>query len=168
VSSTVLYVLNQKSVSPFASFKNSAGTGPAAYDNILEKYMGPDLPDVFERGNHIDALIAGKRVDALEMFALLFLSERSYVPIDKLFMAGEMCEEFGGRIPRHITRPHYINHWPSIGQSLKEMAAANLSRHAVGACLTSTTVCDEWQNSKGLSANAWPILKSDKTTEYST
>lgn len=160
MSSTIIYILNSKSVSRFAAFKNSWGTAPIAYEYLLRKYAGPDLPHVFDWEKHINGIMEDDRLEGDELIAMLFMADRAYIPLERLAMAAEACEMFGARLPERSSGPSQdVNHWPQIARTLRDIAAAKLSRHAVGVCMAPTDGCDEWQWSKGLADNAWPIFK---------
>nr|WP_250807410.1 hypothetical protein [Neorhizobium tomejilense] len=154
MSATIINVLNGKSATPFDEFENSWGTGPAAWDYLIEKYFGNDLITSKERGRRIDALVRDDRLEGDERMVLLFLHDDAYIPLERLQVAAEACETFGTR----ITDKDLVNHWQDIGRSLRRMAGAKLSRHARGACLTVTDQRDDWSEA-GAAERAWSIFK---------
>lgn len=155
MSATILYILNGKSVTYFDEFENGWGTAPAAHEFLIEKYHGPNLPLEFRRDCAIRDFIQDRKIEGDELMVLMFLMKDAYIPKERLRAAAAECETFGARIPDD----GYVNHWPAIGKALREMAEMMLSRHAVGACITSSDVMDHWRECKGLSEQGWSIFK---------
>ena len=172
MSTSDLYILNGKSVTHWAEFRNGWGSAPVVWDYLAEKYLTGNFTDYMRRDyigferkcRLVWALNGDDRLTEDERFALLLTFDRAFVPRDRLRGAADLCADFARRTS-HIEG---VNHWAAIGKSLEAMSTARLGRHARGACLSCTSVNDEWLNNKEWPKDAWPIFADhDRAKEAS-
>lgn len=160
MSTSDLYIINQKSTRHLAEFRNGWGSAPRCWDYLAGKYLGEAGGSVMAGGDlskRVWALAKDQSVSADERTALMMTLDGAYVPIPHLEAAGVACEKFG----EMCENGRAINHWPAIGAELRKAAKLKHGRHAVGVALSCTSVCDPWIDAgpKEL-AKAWPIFKS--------
>jgi hypothetical protein len=146
-------------VSHFDEFRNGWGSAPVVWDYLSEKYI-PEKPVYSLDKAHMDKvwkLASDDRLEGDEKLVLLMTFDFSYVPRDKLTEAADACKQFAVRTS-HVPG---VNHWAAIGESLRKLADTKISRHARGACLSCTSVNDEWSNNKEWPLKAWSIFAED-------
>lgn len=160
MSTTDLYVLNQKSVRHAAEFQNGWGSAPLVWDYLGEKYI-TERPVYSLDQQHLKRvwrLADDTRLTTGERTALMLTFDYGYVPRDKLKLAGEACQQFHADTSARPELANRVNHWAAIGAALIDLAGGKLSRHAKGAALSCTSVCDIWLSAdKTTFAKAWPI-----------
>lgn len=157
MSTTDLYVINGKSVSHVAEYRNGWGSGPAVWDYLSERFI-PEKPIYTLSADHMKkvwALGRDERLKECERLVLLMTGDNAYVPVHALKRAGDLCIEFAD-LSEDGAR---ANHWRAIGEDLKRLAAGKLNRHARGAALSCTSVCDPWiDGAKTALEKAWPVF----------
>ncbi len=161
MSTSDLYILNQKSVTHFAWFQNGWGSGPLAWDFIGKRHIADQAGrSMMDLGylRRVWQLADDPRLTRGERIAMMLTFDHAYVPRASLQMAGEACREFNAAV---LADPEFncrTNNWAAIGDALIRLADMKLSRHARGACLSCTSVSDAWAAAdKKQLANAWPI-----------
>ena len=161
MSTTDLYIINGKSVSHVAQYRNGWGSGPVAWDYLSDKYIA-EKPIYSLHGDHMKkvwALQSDDRLEECERLALLMTFDGAFVPVHALGLAGDLCIEFA-KLSEDGERE---NHWRVIGEDLKKLSRQKLNRHARGAALSCTSVCDPWADAPESSlSNAWPIFEEDR------
>jgi hypothetical protein len=159
MSYSILRILNLKSASHFSEYGNGWGSAPVAWDYLIEKYLGVGQSERWQGyGKLIDDVAACDRLEGDERLVLLFCYNKAFIPLHRLKESADACEEFAARIPW----PNRVNHWADIGRDLREIAELpkrTLSRHARGACLTTTDVQDDWRWNKTWPQEAWSVFK---------
>jgi hypothetical protein len=161
MSSSDLYVLNQKSVTHIAEFRNGWGSAPVVWEYLGEKYV-PEKP-IYAMGDDgymrkVWALSRDERLLECERVALVMTFDWAYVPFANLTYMADKCEEFFA-LSNDNRRE---NHWASIGASLRLEAGKKHHRHARGICISCTSVNDIWQHTSETGRgfpDAWPIFK---------
>lgn len=160
MSTSDLYILNQKSTTHLAEFQNGWGSAPRCWDYLAGKYLGQSGSAVMFGGDltkRVWALARDERVSAEERLALMLTFDGAYIPIKHLEEAGVACEKFGEMCENGQT----VNHWPAFGAALRKEASKKHSRHARGVCLSCTSVSDPWGHADETAlAKAWSIFKS--------
>lgn len=155
MSTSDLYILNKRSTTHFAEFRNGWGSAPIAWDYLGKKYI-PEKPKYsFMDGDHIEkvwALYKDQRLDHHERVVLMMTFDQAYVPLDKLEDAGDCCERFG----RECEDGAHVNHWSAIGNLLKAAASLRFNRFARGIALSPTSVSDMWCGDEWVDS-AWSI-----------
>jgi len=161
MSTTDLYIINGKSVSHVAEYRNGWGSGPAVWDYLSDKYV-PEKPIYSLSDSHMKkvwALQSDDRLAECERLALLMTFDNAFVPVHALERAGDLCIEFAGLSDDGAR----VNHWRAIGEDLKRLAGVKQNRHARGAALSCTSVCDPWSDApESALAKAWPIFTKDR------
>lgn len=158
MSTSDLYILNKKSVTHFAKFRNGWGSGPVVWRHIGEKYVS-DKPQYWEMDRRtlerIWALAGDRTLEIDERIALMMTFDHSFVPLKNLKEAGEACITFH----RRVRDTGSVNHWADIGEALIRLSKTKKSRHAQGAVLSCTSVGDVWLEADAARiSKAWPIF----------
>lgn len=157
MSSSDLYVLNKRSTTWLAGFRNGWGSGPVAWDWIGERYIA-EKPIYSGDRRYLEkvwALHSDKRLSADERIVLLMTFDRAYVPLDKCKEAGDSCVTFWER----SHNGERVNNWGDIGQFLLSVAGKKFNRFARGVCLSCTSVSDVWcEASQDQINGAWSIF----------
>lgn len=160
MSTSDLYILNQKSTTHLAEFRNGWGSAPRCWDYLAAKYLPQGLKySMFDDGaaRKVWDLASDSRVSAEERLALMMTFDGAYIPLEHLEEAGIACEEFG----KLCEDGAHVNHWPAFGLALREEAKKKHSRHMRGVCLSCTSVSDPWRGAgEETIAKAWSIFKS--------
>ena len=162
MSTSDLYIINQKSVKHFAEFRNGWGSAPKCWNYLAQKYLPSGekysmFNDAMNR--RIWSLGSDPRVATEDRIALLMTLDNAFVPLGKLREAGEACIKFGANCEDGQT----VNHWPAFGEALLRAASEKLSRHARGIGLSCTSVSDPWSDASGDTlAKAWSIFASEE------
>lgn len=158
MSTSDLYVLNGKSTTHLAEFRNGWGSAPIAWDHLAAKYID-EVPAYSMSESHLRKvweLASDERLEPYERCVLMMTFDRSYVPVANLTDAADACEQFG----KACENGRSENHWQAIGAALREAASRKLGRHARGVCLSCTSVSDHWINpSDDWLTKAWPIFE---------
>lgn len=156
MSTSDLYVLNQKSTTHLASFRNGWGSGPMCWDHLATKYLG-EAVGMFGDMRRVWNLAGDDRLADHEKIAMMMTFDRAYVPLDRLTDAAEACEKFGLECEDGAR----VNHWPAFAKALREAAQQKFNRHARGVCLACTSVSDMWvEPSADYLSNAWSIYET--------
>jgi len=160
MSTTDLYILNQKSTRHVAEFRNGWGSAPRCWDYLALKYLGEKTAMFDLRGmQRVWDLAGDERLTADEKVALMFTFDRAYIPTKHLKDAGESMIAFGKACHDGVS----VNHWPAIGEKLIELSAQKFHHVARGICMSPTSVSDNWcRPSECWLTEAWPILKEDE------
>jgi hypothetical protein len=172
MSTSDLYILNRKSTTHCAEFRNGWGSGPCIWDHLASKYF----PDVnfsdYDRKDYVGHdrknrmvwdLASDKRVTGEERAVLMISFDKAYVPKSHLKEAGEACVAAHGMIEAHGFW-NGVNHWKAIGEALIGLSKRKLHWQARGVVLNCTSVQDMWiQPSRDYLANAWPIFEENPT-----
>lgn len=158
MSTSDLYILNQKSVTHYAEFPNGWGSGPVVWEFIGNKYI-ENKPQYWEMNlsvlKEIWALAGSDKLEEDERIAMMLTFDKAFVPASHFKQAGHACIKFYDR----SRTDERVNHWAAIGDALIGLSEQKLSRYARGACLSCTSVNDIWcgANAEHL-ASAWPIF----------
>jgi hypothetical protein len=156
VSTSDLYILNEKSTRHLAEFRNGWGSAAIAWDHLAEKYI-PEKPVYTLSGDHMKkvwALAGDSRLAGHERVVLMMTFDRAYVETAYLGQAAEACERFGAETQDGLR----VNHWAAIGAWLRKASTMKLGRHARGICLSCTSVSDMWgEPTNEQLVTAWPI-----------
>ncbi len=167
MSTSDIYILNGKSTTWVAEFRNGWGSGPCMWDHLANKYF----PDVnftdydridyvgWDRKNRMVWDLAGEdRVSGPERVALMLTFDKSFVPTSHLKEAGEACIKAYDMIVAHGFWEG-VNHWRAIGDALIDLSKKPLHRNARGVVLNCTSINDVWLTpSREYLENAWPIF----------
>tara|TARA_R110000737_G_scaffold342487_1_gene367363 strand:+ start:421 stop:906 length:486 start_codon:yes stop_codon:yes gene_type:complete len=155
MSTSDLYILNGKSTTHFAEFRNGHGSAPICWDFIGTKYIDEKPIYSMDHGylKKVWALASTDKLTHPEATAMLMTFDRAYVPMDCLEEAADGCIRFG----EMCEDGRRENHWPEIGEKLREAASMKHNRHARGIALSCTSVSDAWSwpSDEQLSC-AWP------------
>jgi hypothetical protein len=160
MSTSDLYILNQKSTTHLVEFRNGWGSAPRCWDYLASKYLSSlgrysMYSDVMNK--KVWALSSDTTVAEEDRIALMMTLDGAYVPVANLRKAGEACVKFGAACENGQT----VNHWPAIGEELLRVADEKHNRHARGVCLSCTSVGDPWLGADpNTLKKAWPIFKS--------
>lgn len=138
MSTSDLYILNGKSTTHLAEFRNGWGSGPRCWDHLSVKYLGSKF-NMFDPQPTWD-LAGSDKLAEHERIALMMTFDRSYVPIPCLREAAEACELFGAE----CEDGQMVNHWPAIAEALHSASKLRHNRHARGVVLNCTSVSDMW------------------------
>lgn len=171
MSTSDLFILNQKSTTWVREFQNGWGSGPCIWDHLAARYFpnlnftNYDRADYigFERKNRMVWDLAEKSspITSEERVALMMTFDKAYVPIAHLKLAGEACKEAFKQI-RAFGHWKGVNHWNAFGDTLIELAGRKHHRAARGVVLNCTSVAEMWLTpSEDYLTNAWPIFKED-------
>lgn len=142
MSSSDLYVLNGKSTTHLATFRNGWGSAPIVWDYLAYKYIA-EKPAYSMASDHLEriwALASDQRLSHAERVVLMMTFDRAYVPVEQLVDAADACAVVGAA----VENGRQANHWPAISEALRAAASMNLGRHARGVCLSCTSVSDAW------------------------
>lgn len=157
MSTSDLYILNGKSTSHLAEFRNGWGSAPVIWDHLGEKYV-PERPTYSFDGGHLRkvwALAGDDRLASHEKICLMITFDKAYIPLANLTEAADACARMGAETS-HMPG---VNHWIGIGDELRKAAKQHFSRHARGIVLSPTSVSDCWGfPSNDWLKNAWPIF----------
>ncbi len=160
MSTSDLYVLNEKSTRHLAEFRNGWGSAPVAWDFLATKYIAEKPLYSMDKGHmqKVWDLASDPRLELCERAVLMMTFDRSYVPTANLRDAAEACAKFGALIENGRS----ANHWPAIGEALRRAATMRLGRHARGVCLSCTSVSDPWGNpAEDWLEDAWSIYADE-------
>ena len=157
MSTSDIYILNGKSTTHLAEFRNGWGSGPRCWDYLAEKYLGREGSAGFADMQPVWDLARGDRLTHHERVALMMTFDWAYVPLNNLSDAADACEKFGAECEDGRS----ANHWPEFGAAIREASAMKHNRHARGICLACTSVSDIWCDiSAEQAAKAWSIYQS--------
>lgn len=152
MSTSDLYILNRKSTTHFAEFRNGWGSGPACWDYLAAKY---GVHSTLSNMQPVWDLASDKRLAHHERVALMMTFDRAFVPLQNLKDAAESCERFG----QESAMGGRVNHWSAFGSALREADKKRHSRFARGVCLSCTSVSDNWQWGSDWPDRAWSIYE---------
>lgn len=169
MSTSDLYIINHKSTTWVAEYRNGWGSAPICWDFLAEKYF----PDVnftdFNRPNYVGfdrkwkmvwGLASDTQVSDEERMALMFTFDNAYVPVKHLKEAGEALKKFYG-LCRDWSEGK-VNHWDAIGDELIRLSGRKLHYQARGVGLSRTSVNDIWSGDNPDSLEkAWSIFTTD-------
>jgi hypothetical protein len=155
MSTTDLYILNGKSTTHIAKFRNGWGSAPMAWDHLAAKYLAKKL-SFFDGYSDVWALADDDRLQHHEKVALMMTFDRAFIPIEHLADAAECCRKFGAE----CNIAERVNHWPAIGDALAAAAQKKHRKHARGVVMSCTSVSDPWlQPDDKWLESAWPIYE---------
>lgn len=140
MSTSDLYILNGKSTTHLAEFRNGWGSAPICWDYLSKKYLGLDGYPLFGDMQPVWNLARDERLTIPEKVALLMTFDGAYIPLSNLKDAAEACEAFG----KECEDGGRVNHWPAFGAELRRASKMKHNRHARGVCLSCTSVNDPW------------------------
>ncbi len=156
MSTSDLYILNAKSTTHLAEFRNGWGSGPRCWDYLAAKYLGRVGSSMMLDMQPVWDLARDERLAHHERVALMMTFDRAYTPIKHLSDAADACEKFGTECEDGKS----VNHWPAFGAAFRSASAMKFSRHTRGVCLNCTSVSDVWgRPSTDWLENAWPIYE---------
>jgi hypothetical protein len=162
MSSSDLYVLNQKSTTWLASFRNGWGSAPAAWDYLGKKYFPGTYHSMLDTElRKVWELFSDTSLPGDERIVLALTFDRSYIPTAHLKGVGEACITFGTKSDDH----ERVNNWTEIGHTLINMHGRRFSRFARGVALSCTSVSDPWcEPTDDQLSRAWSIFREADDT----
>jgi hypothetical protein len=160
MSTSDLYVVNQKSTTWLAAFRNGWGSAPAAWDYLGKKYFGESYHSMDSKElRKVWDLFGDTSLPGDERIVLAVTFDHAYIPLAHLKDVGEACITFHAK----SYNGEQVNHWAEIGQSLIGLQGKHFSRFARGVALSCTSVSDMWGwPSDEQLAKAWSIFKDDE------
>lgn len=175
MSYSTLYILNQKSTTEVAEFRNGYGSGPCIWDHLAERYLSHvnfkdynrmDYVGIERKWNMVWELAAeGTAITREERIAMMITFDKAYIPLPFLNHAGEACQ----LAYEQIVEFGYwkgVNHWKDIGTALCDMSQDAFHHAARGVVLNCTSVADMWsQPSADYLENAWSIYGDETKKE---
>ena len=154
MSTSDLYILNGKSTTHLAEFRNGRGSGPQCWDYLSGKYFGRTF-GWDECMKPVWDLAFDQSVQFHERVALLMTFDRTYILLSKLKAAADACDQFGQESENGRTE----NHWPAFASTLQRAAYMQHHHRARGVCLSCTSVNDQWlRPNPDWVENAWSIF----------
>lgn len=167
MSTSDLYIINGKSVSHVAEYRNGWGSAPICWDFLADRYfpdvnftdyMRPDFVGHDRKWKMVWGLTKDDRLSNEEKVTLMVTFDNAYVPVEYLKEAGEALKKFYDL--SRVWSEGKVNHWDDIGNDLIRLAGKKMHRHARGVALSCTSVSDPWigDNPDSLE-KAWPIFE---------